>query len=970
MHSLDSYYTRPSPARSAFGEPSLASLRITTPPRLPASGSATSATPAHFRSPSTPGPPDPRGIDRRGLIGVGELATPRWATQGGGHARRATTQMPASESYDSITGVGARLREGGEVPSLVLGSWAERAGQRQQSAGESAQVILITGGGGGGDDSRRTSFQPPKSAGWTERSARDELPALPRLPSIPYLGDFAPFKALAGDLSGEGASGGASDPSTPSSLKSASSADTSRARHRATSSSTYTSGQRYSPKVQADLQALREREASRQTQPPSSPLSQGSFKQPSSAGSREISAGETVRAVHAVQEGDRRARKRSGGSVASDDRTEVGGPTAHRDRGDDRDSRKTPPSATRRAMKQAGDSPLATTMPANAHSIIRQFSSTRDFRDLPPSPSSASINKLLKESSSMQSFVNRDGTYATPTTSSPLSPAGGVNASASRFNRGTYSALDRETEEAIRKLDGLGKAGMRKGDEDSSLARRIRKAASSSSVGQGSGSSATTPPPLPTNASPSTRKDNRRSMFAGSRDRERFSPLASVDPSDDDDKRAKRASSSSASAGTETFSLQSSSASTALTSGSSFSQAGSKLPRRTSVGSEAFLSDSEPEAPAGLPIPPVPPLPKDFQTFGKPSSLPRSNSHIYGVSQPQAASYVPVKDGSEPVKTLTPLIVGEGRMPSSASSPALSAYQEHSPMPDSASTTQLADSTEKPRRMSKKWSFSSALGLNSFASLHGKDKFNMTSPNVEGPRSAILPNGSALSPTSPSPGPDSAPVSQSFQADRGLAVVDRRLDLATARTTSSTSSASTIQRVQQHSQTLPGKSTASAPNNRRMTPSSLPFFRRTSSSSVSTSATVEGLAIKTDNKGDSSTNKMQAGSLTSRKSVLGMGIPSLLKGSSSKRNLAAASQRAEGDRSDQQGRVNEDGTMGEAKASSSWGSRKRSKVSCRDLTAGNRTDTSALADLLYLWRFVRRHTRISAGNPARSVCAG
>lgn len=103
----------------------------------------------------------------------------------------------------------------------------------------------------------------------------------------------------------------------------------------------------------------------------------------------------------------------------------------------------------------------------SAHSILRQFGSTRDFSHLPPSPSTASINKIMmKESGSMGSLAFiASGEHTTKSsrerktlaaTESPRKSRGASDAERERKPSST-SLLDEGTQEVIRRLDGLGK---------------------------------------------------------------------------------------------------------------------------------------------------------------------------------------------------------------------------------------------------------------------------------------------------------------------------------------------------------------------------------------------------------------------------------------------------------------------------------------------------------------------------------
>ena len=104
----------------------------------------------------------------------------------------------------------------------------------------------------------------------------------------------------------------------------------------------------------------------------------------------------------------------------------------------------------------------------SAHSILRQFGSARDFSHLPPSPSTASISKIMmKESASMGSLA-LIADHTTPTargarerktvagaTGSPRKHR--PDAERERERKSSTSLMDEGTQEVIRRLDGLGK---------------------------------------------------------------------------------------------------------------------------------------------------------------------------------------------------------------------------------------------------------------------------------------------------------------------------------------------------------------------------------------------------------------------------------------------------------------------------------------------------------------------------------
>jgi dual specificity tyrosine-phosphorylation-regulated kinase 2/3/4 len=136
------------------------------------------------------------------------------------------------------------------------------------------------------------------------------------------------------------------------------------------------------------------------------------------------------------------------------------------------------------------------------------------------------------------------------------------------------------------------------------------------------------------------------------------------------------------------------------------------------------------------------------------------------------------------------------------------------------------------------------------------------------------------------------------------------------------SSASSIGTANARRHAAKAEPTPAPPPTKKLSQSSIPFFRRTSSSSISTTGTSKP-TVSQDQRDSAPPTRIPASSLTSRKSVLGIGIPSLLKGSSSKRNLAVARENAVEEAQRQQ----VDLPSSERKSSLGWSGRRRGKVS-------------------------------------------
>jgi hypothetical protein len=304
-------------------------------------------------SPTTPGQPDPRRLDRAGLIGVGELATtPRFTTH-------SYTNWKGGEGTERST---MNAVDGGEVRT-----------SRSEARNDDPYWT-----------SERTAVPPSRSLDVvTPGSRRDRQVSGPRV---------------------------------------------------RTSGATSTQQIPHSQRVGGEETRMRSQRATGVPRLPSFGDLGGSFKvpTPTSAATPSTSSSRSSSPPFAVR------------------------PLQHRQ----------PPPST-------STIPSSTTPPTpSAQSILRQFGSTRDFSHLPPSPSSASIGKIMmKESASMgnlpvmASGSGDGGAYSTSrikewrTPSSAGSPRkGSKGVSAVGTGAEGTSQLDEETREVIRRLDGLGKS--------------------------------------------------------------------------------------------------------------------------------------------------------------------------------------------------------------------------------------------------------------------------------------------------------------------------------------------------------------------------------------------------------------------------------------------------------------------------------------------------------------------------------
>lgn len=529
-----------------------------------------------------------------------------------------------------------------------------------------------------------------------------------------------------------------------------------------------------------------------------------------------------------------------------------------------RDSRKTPP-ATKDKDIRHHQSP--------SHDILKHFA-PKDFSHLPPSPSSASINQFLRGSNSTHNFAtNGFGTGGTPPGISPSASYFGAPplSRENRDNRGslpvsemhkanasTWSqGVDADTAEALRKLDGLGSTPGK--------TSKIRSA--KGSTGPGSIDRPATPP----KKTPTTleKKLNPKASYGSMKvEGEKDSPLNHwLDLGEDTQVKPptgveqqygqeKRESSSSTSIGGTPNSRDSHSLPTSTTTPSS--TPGAKVAgRRGSDGSVASQDGNGDKSIGEAFVPPVPPLPKGYMSMRQ------------GLS---AASYVPVQEG--PIS--------------------------NDPTPTSPG---LGLTTERPKQMNKKWSFSSALNLKL-----GK----------ESPSSTSSPNTQEAIDDSRSP---EAPWSE-IQKSELPSPYERRpsepTSLNDGRSNTSTTPVAPGASYPQPPPLLTKTSSAS----KRLGPSSIPFFRRTSSSSSNQKPLPSTMAEAPKSAGIQPPPSSQAPASARKTGWGGMHLPSMLRGSASKRGLSQQAQPPVADLNE----TREAGSIGSAGSTAGWTGRQRGKT--------------------------------------------
>ena len=611
---------------------------------------------------------------------------------------------------------------------------------------------------------------------------------------------------------------------------------------------------------------------------------------------------------------------------------------------------------------------------------------TSDFSHLPPSPSSSSIQHFLRHTST------------TSSTTAPLlqlsskehQPLSSPNVAHSLL-RGTqegWSCLDDEaTAEALRKLDGLtGKTARARASVGSfgrpaSLSRPGTPPGKSGSqwegVGPAEGTKVSRRASLHQKDTKETEdKDQVRHVKGhagdivpndgelagsaiGSSDEQRTPSIMEKTPkkasnsstrSSFTPKRGSASSTTYTSTPTTTASSRDStslSATTSLTSVSASGRHSIGKARRNSAGSDVSSIHSSDatslkdrvaslalagETLEDETVPPVPPLPKDLSTYRSPPASSASYAFPALSTSEKRGSHESNEDPAAPLE-------GSIEIHSDANSPLTS-------RPTANFTgSQLESAPTVHKTPSKKWSFSALnLKLSGSPSSSAKSSAFPLSPRTVsfGPRlRKSASKDQALSPSSGVSKNSWSSVQQdamssaaslvSFSSS-GSAPVSKSPTLASSfanlkapegivRSRSGTdSSASTNHTTSALAPPLapisPTSSVRRGHSSKRLTPSSIPFFRRSSSHSIqippssviatSSSPTPVGVA-QSRSKGEISLPKdllhpssSAPGSAWKKSSVLSLGLPSLLKGSSSRRSLHDASkdvkdhQKAEG----------------------------------------------------------------------------
>ncbi|KAI0043563.1 hypothetical protein FA95DRAFT_1609296 [Auriscalpium vulgare] len=636
-----------------------------------------------------------------------------------------------------------------------------------------------------------------------------------------------------------------------------------------------------------------------------------------------------------------------------------------RDRGKDRrrESVSTSAVATPKNDRHVRQTSASSSSSSHGESLHSRRVHTTDFSHLPPSPSTSSIQQFLRHAGSNGAITTSVSYASLKETQAHHSP--NVAHSLLRGTQEGWSDLDDQaTAEALRKLDGLsGKAGTRVRSSVGSL-----RAASSSRPGTPAKSSTQWEGVGSDGGKASRRSSTHARDSMVPKEKEPASAILppvglglgdfSVDTADfggsaigsSDDTQlsspaqekpvkknaagrlsytAKRGSTSSTNyTGTPTTSSRDSgslSTGTSLTSASAQSGRHSTgKVRRNSGGSDisssqsndvtslkdraASLAAAGETAESGETVPPVPPLPKDLATYrSPPHSSTGSTFPLEGAEDQQGRT--PGAEESDFDRTVS---LDAPPLPSVTSSPTpqTRTHGNH----DSQGYMSTASAPAVLKTPSKKWSFSSALGmkLGSSSPAAAKETTSSKAPPMSySPRSATFgqarrsgskDRSEIWSPSQPEAmGSAASLASQSSLASLSPPVVvpgtpDRHFLSSRPGTAGSASQLAAPQ---------PGPLSPSGSvrrgSSKRLTPSSIPFFRRSSSQSMqvgsagsipqslsptaSASTGPPSLYPKQSASPIDSSMSTPPAPTSAHKKTSMLGLGSLLKGSSSKRNL-------------------------------------------------------------------------------------
>ncbi|KAF7311678.1 CMGC/DYRK/DYRK2 protein kinase [Mycena kentingensis (nom. inval.)] len=798
-------------------------------PPLPSTHPST--TPDHLQHPSDPVTParDPALIDRRGLVGVGELATPRWSKA------RHTKEDTVTPSLDALG------EDVDEQPDHPDSPWTIEA---VESDREEPPVAS------------RTIRERPSM---TEESGGEEIlyPRKPAIPDIPPPPVEQPISS-------------ASPPSAFGQPK--------RARKR--------TSDEFELDQSGSLVSKRTPKAPKDEKP----------------------AARKHRSLNVTSPNKAKERRRESTGLSHSTSLKIV-PGSHSRHASTSSSSSNPADNTRRVH-------------------------TTDFSHLPPSPSSSSILTFLKQPNGPQTPPLAPSTSARESIQSP-----NVAHSLLRGTQEGWSGMDDEaTAEALRKLDGLSGKTARARASVASFTRssNSRPGTPAKSTVQWEGIGPMDPGRRASGSSTKERGEGvvESADLAGSAissDEQPTSPSVAVDKTPKKGTGSARSSftpkrgstSSTTYASTPTTSSRDSASMSVTTTATSVSAASSRhslKARRNSGGSDvssvhssdatslkdrvaSLATNTEPPEEAG--VPPVPPLPKNLTTYRSP---PASSTGVTFPSYPDEEKPRPSHDSDRATTLDVP--------PPATPPPALSESRRRS-QHTAGHSNKTSGALEPPAAVaiiktpSKKWSFSNALNLR----LSGSPSAASASP--KSPRAVTFgqqlrkstSKDKALSPAAAVAGnPWEQPAAMSSAASlasmssvgsvRSPALhpsrtPDRAAVGSRTGTDSSASTNHTTAAASTQSGPLSPSSSVRRNQSKRLTPSSIPFFRRSSQSmQVPVAAPVPSSPTQSTgystarSKGDSDHNPSSTSTPGKKSSVL-----SLLK-SSSRRSLHADSKEA------------------------------------------------------------------------------
>ncbi|KAH9483849.1 Dual specificity tyrosine-phosphorylation-regulated kinase 4 [Psilocybe cubensis] len=855
----------------------------------------TATTPDHQRpiEPTTPAR-NPAAIDRRGLVGVGELATPRWAREGS--TDRDDTVLDAeAEGYDVVP-------NDGEEEDHPDSPWTIEAIDGESSEREEVSNL-------------QPHLQPPPRTLRTRPSIADESGG----EEILYPRNIHSSVQAKEDIGSTLAD------------------DTPKFSHPPEYSSPDVNTVGLSPPSAFNPSARKTRKRT-----------SGEFEL-DQTGTLTTKSPISSSSTRDKPKDDRSARKHRSLNISTVSPRESKTKERRRDSSGltITSSIKTAPlpgKTPERHIRQSSASSTTSNAPESHHS--RRVHTT-DFSHLPPSPSSSSIQQFLRTTAgataSQPSSLHRSSKDNLQAHSSP-----NVAHALLRGNHEGWNLDDEATAEAFRKLDGMVGKGARARASVGSFGRP----SSSSRPGTPASKSGSQWEGISTSDSgKSKRGSGNVKDGASSKDKGEFSLQDLVEPSvaavssdeqpqsqpplDKTPKKAnasarlsftpKRGSTSSTTYASTPSSRDSASmsAATSVTSVSAASgRHSSNKGRRNSASSDVSSIHSTDASHSALNgdstevkvVPPVPPLPKDLSTYRSPPST-------------SSGLTFPVLPTDDKIYTseiqLQPHRNASLEAPPSYTSPVVSPAASSSTRRESQHYSSTNESSPAvPKTPSKKWSFS-ALNLK----LSGSPSNQKTSSFPLSPRSVTFGQQGRKSlskeqPTSSSSA--SAPWSPNHpDAMTSAGSLTSLSSVGSVRTPAQMPSLSkTPDRAPQTSRPGTGSSThttsgLTAPppgplspsssirrgQNKRLTPSSIPFFRRSSSQSMqvppptgpnpSSSPPVPGLLSANQSYMKQSTSPSQdyssiststPGAAHKKSSMLSLGLPSLLK-SSSRRSL-------------------------------------------------------------------------------------